>query len=270
MKRIGLTPSPMSYTVFFSSVNPRQIRGKLGEKVQTIWKQWQNYCEKASDPTDPLHQLAETDEYKITSIPTNAYLSLLHKAGIQSDAAQLSTAIDEILDMKGFKPTKETFTVIFRSITSILETTSTTNVSDRVKECYTLCRKAWSILYENAGTQGLALDGRAVSCAAIVYRQLFDINPSIFSQDDKRVLLQQFETLLALQDPDSEDAGVRPIKADSNVIYDAMVLASLFEGRYSRHVLDWFSRLQTEQSELIDARMCELYMRASPKTALGM
>lgn len=272
MKRIGLVPTPMSYTVFFSSVNPKQLRGKLGERITTIWKQWQTYCEKASDPEDPTFALTQTDEYKVTSIPTNAYLAMLHKSGTQ-DTAQISSTLDDILTIKGFAPTKETFSIFFLSITHLLESSPEAEKITRAKECYELCRKAWDLLYESAANAANKIDGRAVSTAAVLYRQLYGIVPSLFSQEDKRTLLQQLEELLGLEDAEvaeaQEEGVAKPsIKADSNVIYDAMVLASLFEGRYSRHVLEWYTRLKRDQPSMLDARISEYYMRAAPKQAL--
>lgn len=276
MKRMGLVPTPMSYTIFFST-SPSSSSGharESTEKMATVWKQWLSYCEKAADPETTLYELAQTPEYKVTTIPTNAYLANLQNAGPQS-IQKMSELLDKLLETTGFTPTMHTFSVLFRSITIYLQQGTPTDKAKRASECYALCQKGWQIMYERWVGQGLQLDALALSAAAIAYRQIYTSAPSLFTQEDKRKLLEHFEALLGLQDPEEfnkqpePSVGKIPRNMDSTVIYDAMVLASTFEGKYSRHILDWFSRLKQYDPKLLDARCCEMYMKAAPKSALG-
>jgi hypothetical protein len=232
MKRMGLVPTPMSYTIFFStsSTSPTSVARESTGKMATVWKQWLSYCEKAADPETTLYELAQTPEYKVTSIPTNAYLANLQNAGPQS-IRKMSDLLDSLLEIPGFVPTMHTFSVLFRSVTISLRRSSQTEKVKHTLECYALCQKAWQILYERWAEQGLQLDALALSAAAIAYRQIHASIPSLITQEDKRKLLEQFEALLGLQDLEALHEqpelklGKIPRNMDTTVIYDAMALS---------------------------------------------
>lgn len=275
MKRTGLVPTPMSYTVFFSSFRPKgAVSREAEEKLSTVWKQWQAYCEKAADPNDPMHQLARNLEYKVSSTPTNAYIAHIQKSGSQ-DMSTLSQLVDSLSSTSGVAPTAHTFSVIFRSIITSLPLQSYRDQKEHVTRCYDLCRQTWALMHDKWREGGLQLDALALSAASNAHVQLFRAAPSLFLQADKQRLLQQMEAMIGLER--AEDApettparqSRRSNKLDSTVMYDAMVLASAFEGRYSRHVLDWFTALRRHEASLLDARVCEMYMKAAPKSALG-
>lgn len=267
-------PTPMSYTIFFSGVDfNKPLSRDAKERINTIWKQWQSYCEKAADPNDSMHELAQTPEYRISSIPTNAYLASFPKVG--SDISRLSELVDSLSSSPSFVPTAHTFSVIFRSVSTSLSSSTQTDQTEHATRCYELCRKAWDFMYDSWQSNGLQLDALALSAAVTAYREIFKAAPFLFSQELKQRLLDQLEALIGLQRTEStaEDMPTvhakAPKKMDSTVIYDAMVLASAFEGRYSGHILDWFTTLRQHEPTLLDARVCEMYMKAAPRSALG-
>jgi hypothetical protein len=275
MKKTGLVPTPMSYTVFFSSIDPKNNVGKAREAVQTIWKQWQAYCEKATDPEDTIHELAQTDEYKITNIPVNAYISLSLRSPKSGDNENPTAKLDDLLETKDFKPTKQALTSMFESINASLQaSTRSSNGESMANDSFQAAMKIWDFMIEKLTTTGLQLDGRTMSAACIALRNLYAAVPKAFTQAKKLEILEHLESILGLDEPDSAWSKcaetIKPIAGiDSMALYDAMVLAAQFEGRYSRHVMEWFTRLRDARSKLLEARQCELYIKASPKTAIG-
>lgn len=284
MKRNGLVPTPRSYTVFFSSIKKADLKGDLPQKVEIIYKQWQAFCDRASDPNDPAYSLAQSPEYRISSIPTDAYVNLLSRKRVPIPVL-VNKLLQEPLSCGGRAPTRRTYTSVFGTISARLEYGQKPSSSAEVQGYLYGCTQAWRQLVSHRKRGICTLDGHLLSVAAQAWRFVIALPGLQMTQEDKTRLLDEFEELLHLQPPEVEVpthfvtdpetqklVAVPRFEPDAGSLYDAMVLATALEGQHSGRLLTWWSRLVGSRGTLnglIENRHCELYMKASPQSAVG-
>lgn len=275
MKRGGLIPTPQSYTVFFAALNPRMFRGAFRDKVYTIFKQWQEFAIRVRQKGTREYELAQAqpEEYTLSAIPTNAFLTMMYRSGTY-EAEPIAKAIEVLLDMDTFAPTKETFAILFMTLRAILDNPGYGR-SIPIAQNMALFQRGWDLMWKRVTREESVVDGHSLSCALTLLRDIHRLEPRIISQNQRLNYLQQVEWLLDLEDPNElvpdirKKATGRIRKKDTSVLVDAFSLAAAFEGKYSRHVLKWFERVRKDHHELLESRLCAIYIKASPQNAFG-